>query len=654
MKYRPEIDGLRAIAVLLVIIFHAGLTALPSGFIGVDMFFVISGYLVSSVIASALQAGSFSFSSFFARRLWRLQPAIILLLIITLLIASLVYLPDDFVAYLKSAKYTSLFTSNQYFERVTTRYAGPDTAELLLLHTWSLSIEWQWYGVLPVALWLLYRYCPARLHRAIIGALTVASVALALLLSRYFPDKSYYFFSARIFEFLIGVSAASFTGRAVSLSMPTRTALSFASLGTLIYVAVQPGLLLGFPDSHAVAVCLATAWLLMAGSDKTFWATRLLSCKPLVFIGTISYSLYLWHWPVFATGHYLGFDSNPAFIAAGLFLTFAVSWISYVTVERRFRRSNLSLGTSVLLLWLLPALFLVVLYSQANKHEGFPGRFGKELTSVLATLKASEAADRESCLGQRDGTSDQQCTVGAQGAETTSLLIGDSFSNQYWGFMDVLGKAANTSFLVHGTSSCLALPGVYLFDWWTFKNTVYSECHDNTQNYYDLIKTHRYRYVAIGQIWGNYEGDHLVSQPGDPRSVELSHARAEAALDEALRIITGSGAQPVVIKATAPMPEGFASCFYQHFKLRKQIGQNDCQSESGPVPRAWFDGVFERMQGKYPQLIVIDPKDVQCDKQSCLTAIDGVPVYRDVGHITDFASYTFGRWYLERFSNPLK
>lgn len=654
MKYRPEIDGLRAIAVLLVIVFHAGIRGVPSGFIGVDIFFVISGYLVSSVIMSALRADNFAFSTFFVRRLWRLQPAMMCLLVVCLLVASFFYLPDDFVAFLKSAKYASIFTSNQYFEHATTGYAGPDSADLLLLHTWSLSIEWQGYGVLPFALWLLYRYCPARAYSAVLVLLTVAAMALALGVSWYYPEKSYYLFSTRMFEFLLGVCAASFTGQVLLASTRTKTLISLASLITLFYVAAQNGLLLGFPDVHAVAVCLATGWLLMACADKNFWCTRLLSWRPLVFIGTISYSLYLWHWPVFATGHYLGLDGGMAFTAAGLVLTFALGWLSYVCVERKFRRSHLSLKKSLLVLWVLPAVLFVGLYALINKHDGYPARFGKELTAVLTALKASEAPARQSCLGSRTDAADSQCTIGAQGAASRSLLMGDSFSNQYWGFMDVLAKAANTSLVVRGTSSCLALPGIYLFDWWRFKNTVYSECHDNTEQYYDLIKANHYRYVIIGQVWDNYDSDHVVLQPSDARSVELSRARIEAAFDEALRIILASGARPVVIKATAPMPEKFAACFYQHFKLREQMARADCQSAGDPVQQRWFDDLFQRFQSRYPQLIIIDPKDVQCAAGSCLTAIDGVPVYRDVGHITDFASYTFGQWYLERFSNPLK
>ncbi|WKV98594.1 acyltransferase [Pseudomonas sp. H22_DOA] len=141
-----------------MLIFHGGLTLFPSGYIGVDIFFVISGYLTTSIIMKSLDNGTFSFSGFYTRRIWRLQPAIIALLIATLIIATVLYLPDDYVDFLKSGKYTSLLLSNQYFSNATTGYATPDAATLPLLHTWSLAIEWQWYLVLPLGIWLLNRY----------------------------------------------------------------------------------------------------------------------------------------------------------------------------------------------------------------------------------------------------------------------------------------------------------------------------------------------------------------------------------------------------------------------------------------------------------------------------------------------------------------
>lgn len=145
MQYRIDINGLRGVAVLLVLLFHAGVSFFSSGFIGVDVFFVISGFLMTGVIQTNLTNNNFSLSEFYKRRLWRLQPALLTMLLITFIIATIFYLPHDYSDFLKSTRRVLLVTANQYFGHETTGYAAPDANKMLLLHMWSLSIEWQWY-----------------------------------------------------------------------------------------------------------------------------------------------------------------------------------------------------------------------------------------------------------------------------------------------------------------------------------------------------------------------------------------------------------------------------------------------------------------------------------------------------------------------------
>ncbi|MDT3309855.1 acyltransferase [Pseudomonas sp. rhizo66] len=311
IAYRADIDGLRAIAVLLVLIFHGGLAFFPSGFIGVDIFFVISGYLTTAIIMKSLNNGTFTFSGFYTRRIWRLQPAVIALLLVTLIVTTLLYLPDDYVDFLKSEKYTSLIISNQYFSKVTTGYATPDAASLPLLHTWSLAIEWQWYLALPLGLWLLHRYLAKHLFKTAVLGLTLAAMALALYLSYAVPDKNYYFFTARIFELMIGSCAVIFSSEKFRFNRLSATLLCALALATIIYCATRDDILPGFPQYHAIAVCLATAALLFQGIGDASITSKLLAFKPLVFIGTLSYSLYLWHWPILAVMNYMGVALTP-------------------------------------------------------------------------------------------------------------------------------------------------------------------------------------------------------------------------------------------------------------------------------------------------------------------------------------------------------
>lgn len=659
IAYRADIDGLRAIAVLLVLIFHGGLSLFPSGFIGVDIFFVISGYLTTSIILKSIESGSFSFSGFYARRIWRLQPAMIALMLATLMLAALFYLPQDFIQYLKSARYTSLLISNQYFERSTTAYAADDTSSLLLLHTWSLAIEWQWYLVLPLGMWLLCRYCTKPVFKVAVLGLTLSSAVLSLYLSSKFPDKSYFFFSARIFELLIGSCAVIFSADTFKLRSVWTNILGVASLVALFYCATREHILLGFPDYHAVMVCLATALLLWRSGAEGSITAKLLSFRPLVYIGTLSYSLYLWHWPVLATTSYLGLKSGTALTAAYFVSTFALGALSYVAIERKFRKPKLGFKMTLGLLMVLPAIALSALYSLSVSKGGWPQRFGSEMSEVFDTLKATTPPTREECLGGTSDGSDKRCIFGAPQPDVQAFLMGDSFSNQYWGFVDTLAKDANISVLAQSYSACLALPGIYLYDWGKSKGTISKKCHDNVANYYELIKKNHYKFVLIGQIWDSYASAEIVTKPDDPRSPALSHQRFEWAIRQALNIIKESGAAPIFIKGMYPMPPGVNECLLQRYILRGEMGSIERSESCKRVARVdvedpWISSVFARLQVEYPNLLLIDPKDIQCDSDTCETTVNGIPLYRDIGHMTDYASYTFGETYLSKFGNPLR
>jgi hypothetical protein len=235
-----------------------------------------------------------------------------------------------------------------------------------------------------------------------------------------------------------------------------------------------------------------------------------------------------------------------------------------------------------------------------------------------------------------------------------ALMIGDSFANHYWGLMDTFGQDAGVSILAQGVSSCITLPGIYLYDWWYFKNKIYQECFDQTQKYYSMIQHNHYDYVIIGQIWSNYLSDKVITKLDDVRSLSLAKKRIETALDNALKTIIASGAKPVLIKTTALMQENFHDCFFKHIKLRQTYDPKQCSFNlTVSDSEQWFGNLFHKMKNKYPQLIVIDPKKVQCEQGRCAADVNGVPVYRDVGHITDYASYQFGKMYLKKFHNPL-
>ncbi|CEG58837.1 acyltransferase family protein [Legionella fallonii] len=657
MKYRPDIDGLRAIAILLVLIYHGGLSLFPSGFVGVDVFFVISGFLITSIIHRSLSNHSFSFIDFYNRRLWRLQPVLVCFIFSTLLLTLLLFLPDDLIQFSRSARKTSLFISNLFFNQTTTGYFSPDTHQLPLLHTWSLSIEWQCYLILPLVMYGLHRIFSVRNVALVVYVLTFICLLCSWYYSKTLPVQTYYQFSSRIFEFLIGACVALVPSRPMTINKYLLNFFGGLAIVLIFYSASLDDILIAYPNGYAVLVCGATAFLIAIGRFyPNELIVKLLSLQPLVFIGVLSYSLYIWHWLVFSIIRYQSIIETLPVLLMAYGLTFCLAFLSWKYIEKPSRALNrLKFSYTVVGLLLVPIAMIHVIDHIIKVKAGFPQRFNQELVGVYQQLEQYASAQRPLCISNNKIDINSQCHIGAQNADSKKgLLIGDSFSNHYWGFIDTLGKAAHLAVFAQGTSSCITLPGIYLYDWWHFKKQIYQECREQTDKYYRLIRENHYDYVIIGQIWANYFSDKVINHLGDERSLALTKKRLEVALDDALRIITDSGAKPVLINSTAITTENVHDCFFKHIKFRRAYSPNECNFPLTILAgEQWFDDLFERMQIKYPQLVIIDPKKVQCENNQCKAALNGIPIYRDEGHITDYASYQLGLMYLQKLGNPL-
>ncbi|WP_158612407.1 acyltransferase family protein [Erwinia psidii] len=664
--YRSDIDGLRCLAVTLVILFHAGTGWFSSGFIGVDIFFVISGYLISGIILTQSAKGNFRLGEFLNRRLWRIQPALLVASFAALLVASFLYVVPDYLSFMKSAKYNALFLSNQFFAKQSVGYASPQSEFFPLLHTWSLSIEWQWYLILPAVLMsighLKKRFSgQQRTDYASRGQLlcwmimTVIFASISLLISAKTPGGAYYFLMSRIFEFTAGGTAFLFSRYTCRLTTPLLSITSCVSILSLTWIASREGIIRGYPDGWTLAVVILTAAVLFSGAEPRRSATRFLSISPLPFVGKLSYSLYLWHWPVFAFCRYLGINLTGLNLFLALTGIFIISVVCFFFIEQPLRRVRLRLKWTILLLVAIPAMFYSSIYALTERWQGIPQRLGYNYSHQQDVLKKYESmyVNRESCLN--DVQSPERCQFGEQQSSKSALMIGDSNSNHFWGFFDVLGKDAHIRISAISTSSCLALPGIWQYDWWIFHNTVYSQCHDNVQDYYRLISEHHYNYVVLGELWEQYPvGPHLINQEGDERNDDLSRKRMALALKNALDIITEAGSRPIIITSIFAKPENYQQCINLQAARRENFAHSSCNQvrvDTGQDP--FIRTMLEKLKSEYPALQIIDPRKVQCPDGKCISQIDSIPLYRDVGHLTDYASSRLGQEYLKKYGNPM-
>jgi peptidoglycan/LPS O-acetylase OafA/YrhL/putative flippase GtrA len=332
MKYRPEIDGLRAVAVLPVVLFHAGFEAFGGGFVGVDVFFVISGYLITGIIIDDLHEGRFSITNFYERRARRILPALFLVLICSTVAAWTLMLPLQFEEFGKGLVAVSLFVSNILFWKES-GYFESDADLNPLLHTWSLAVEEQYYLFFPIMLVLFWRFGTRFLFWLIL-AVALASLALTEWGWRHSPAANFYLAPTRVWELFVG-SLCAFLQR--DGRCPPSTPLSAAGLALILIAVFAYDGSTPFPSLHALTPVAGTALIILFGGKPTLTA-RLLSLRGLVFIGLISFSFYLWHQPIFAFARIRNLV-EPAPPVMGLLsaLSLVLAVLSWRYVERPFR-----------------------------------------------------------------------------------------------------------------------------------------------------------------------------------------------------------------------------------------------------------------------------------------------------------------------------
>ena len=379
--YRPEIDGLRAIAVMGVVLYHAGL-GVSGGYVGVDVFFVISGYLITGIILRAQEADRFSVLEFFERRLRRIFPALFVMILVTLGVSAWVMVPNDFDDVGRSAIAQALFVANVFFWQDTNYFAGP--AELKpLLHTWSLAVEEQFYFFLPALLVVLKNRSRCYVFRILLVA-TLISFSASLYGVVHYTGATFFLLPTRAWELCFGCLLATFNAQAVS--RPKRDGL-IAAAGLISIVASM--LLLDrrtvFPGLAALpSVAGATAVIYATFATKNCFIARLLAFRPLVFVGLISYSLYLWHWPVLVFLRYSGVSLSSSNVGPVLGGIFTISVLSWRLVEQPFRSQRFLKRRRAVFLCSFVMIFISIgLATGVVYTDGMKGRFQGDLAQLV-------------------------------------------------------------------------------------------------------------------------------------------------------------------------------------------------------------------------------------------------------------------------------
>ncbi len=450
--YRPDIDGLRAIAVTLVVLHHVGVGFVKGGYIGVDIFFVISGYLITGILLREMEAGSFSVLNFYRRRARRIFPALAVVFAFSSLAASLLLFPNELSYFGTSLITATFFVANILFFYGQGYFAG--TGETIpLLHTWSLSVEEQFYIFFPLILWWATKRGHIR-PVVLVAVLAAVSFALNIYLVELDRSSAFFLFPPRAWELLLGCLLAT---RALP-DVPARYREGAAAVA-LVTIIAATGIFNRstiFPGWAALAPCLAATILIHVGGSGPTLVGRLLSSRPFVYIGLISYSLYLWHWPliVFYRAH-TGFNLSTIEKIGLCLASVAIAHMSWRFVEQPFRTGSLKkvniFAWSGFAAAAASACALVFLAT-----NGLASRYPEAVRRFAAFDYAQGVPFREgvcfiSRTFARDPHVDDKCLAMVP-SKPNYLIIGDSHAAQYWaGFQEVLPEV---NFLQATASGC--------------------------------------------------------------------------------------------------------------------------------------------------------------------------------------------------------
>lgn len=422
LKYRRDIDGLRSLAIVPVVLCHAGVDYFSGGFVGVDIFFVISGFLITSIIRQEIQQSVFTITSFYERRCRRILPALIVVILVCFLVGYFVMLPKQYADLGSSAIAALLFVSNGFFWRQT-GYFAPVAEWMPLLNTWSLAVEEQYYILFPLFMLFTRRWRVSR-QLIVIGLVFVMSLLISIYGAYYKPSAAFYLTPFRAWELLLGVLIAY----RPSIRLPQRWLRELVSMAGLLMLLVPVAMYderTAFPGLAAVPPCFGTAILLLTGTTGPSLVKSVLETRVLVFIGLISYSLYLWHWPllVFTRLRFVETELSPGFATLAIVVSLCAAVLSWRFVERPFRRKQVFGRKRIFQYSAVSVVVALVIAGSIRMSNGFPGRVAEE---ALAFEGAAKDIDpwRARCRGR---VNDRGCDFGGQEAATpTFVLWGDS------------------------------------------------------------------------------------------------------------------------------------------------------------------------------------------------------------------------------------
>jgi peptidoglycan/LPS O-acetylase OafA/YrhL len=620
--YRKDIDGLRAIAVLPVVLYHAGASGFGGGFIGVDVFFVISGYLITAILADEIRRGEFSVLGFYERRARRIFPALFVMLLLSIVAFTTILLPFDLRAFSRSVMATVSFTSNILFHLESGYFAAPSELKPLL-HTWSLAVEEQFYIVFPILLYLLSR-TGRRTRNAALVAIVALSFAVNLWGVRPHPSATFYLLPARGWELLLGSLLALDilpvpAGRGLR-EIVAALGLALIGTGVLTLSAADP-----FPGWNAALPCLGAALVIWAGTGGETFGGRLLGLGPVVFIGKISYSLYLWHWPIivfvkYSTDRPLSPAETGMVIAASL----VAAILSWRFVEQPFRGKGRFTRRGVFTASAVATGLLLSVGAVGYGTKGWPRRFPEAIPIIAKYADYPPSFGmlrRGTCFlqdGQQPAEYDRDTCYG--GASPDALIWGDSLAAHLYRGLSIQASRAKLTIGQATLSLCapiLNLPAYYT-----------AGCKDFNDHILGLIRQDPPKTVILAGRW------------------EVVGLDGVARLGDTIAALKAAGSQVIVV-GQSPIFAAPAYAMYIKALHNDTVGSPVAENDYGPLNQRVAEVAAQSGAAFFA------PEQLFCSGGLCRIQQDGALLFWDNSHLTEEGSDYVGEKFFVQFGAVL-
>ncbi len=660
MEYRREIDGLRALAVVPVILFHAGVEIFKGGFVGVDVFFVISGYLITMILLSELECQKFSILRFYERRARRILPALFVVLIFCGVMAWFWLVPSEFRSFSKSVQYVSTFRSNLFFYKDSGYFSTASDLKPLL-HTWSLAVEEQYYVFFPVLLWLVWKI-NRRSVLPVLLLLGVGSLAYAQITCYENANAAFYFLGSRIWELIVGALIAYFVlsrpehFKRLTQKRALAEVMSLAGFCMLLVSIFFFDKSIPFPGFYALVPTLGAAAIIVFSSPFTL-VGRLLCTRVFVGVGLISYSAYLWHQPFFAYARHMSLESlSTSWFLFLALLSLLFAFFSWRFVERPFRDKNLMGRRFVFSFSLIGIVMFTAVGFYGRESDGFSDRF--KLDAEIAESLASPAkGKRVNSASEKGINASTPVVTGASevvGAPQIAFF-GDSHSGVLAPVFDEIGKEQGFSVVHMGAGGCPPLLGVDVGK----GNFSPGFCEDLAAKQFEYVKSNNIANVVLVARWSLYtDGDYdkpkrsffLIDADHSKFSVDSSREVFEGALSNTISRYEEIGAKVVVLLQVPQQDKTPTDIYYA--LSRSFVGNEALKGLSVDYSKHLKIQEFNRSvfskYSKDPAVKILNVDDSFCDNEKCTVGIDKHSFYYDYNHLSKYGAEVV-KPYLSKF-----